>query len=126
MICKLLRGTLVAEHALVTGHDRTELDHCRRMWIVTGLTISQPVTMFQCVTVKTALGFGVVLVTGIAPLSDQRLFITVRSRAQLVADGIITGVLCRVSATKCHELGILRCMTVAAAGTGICRMRWVT
>ena len=102
MIDELLPGILVAEHALLTGHDRTELDHRRSMWIVAGQAISQPVTMFQRVTVQTALGFSMFLVTGIAPFSDQRLFITVRCRAQLVAERIITGVLCRVSATKFH------------------------
>jgi hypothetical protein len=63
MIDELLPGILVAEHALLTGHDRTELDHGRSMWIVAGLTISQSVTMFQRVTIQTALGFGMFLVT---------------------------------------------------------------
>ena len=126
MVDELLLGTLVAEHTLLTGHDRTELNHRRGMWVVAGQAISQSVTMFQFVAVQTVLGFGMFLVTGIAPFSDQRLFVIVSCRAQLVAERIITGILCRVSATKCHELGVLRYMTVAAAGTSIRRMCGVT
>jgi len=53
----------MAEHALLTGHDCTELDRCRRMWVVAGQAISQSVTMFQFVAVQTVLGFGMFLVT---------------------------------------------------------------
>jgi len=63
MIDELLLGILVAEHALLTGHDRTELDLCRRMWVVAGLAISQSVTMFQFMAIQTVLGFGMFLVT---------------------------------------------------------------
>jgi len=38
---ELLLGAFMAQHALRTGHDRTELDIGWRMWIMADLTICQ-------------------------------------------------------------------------------------
>ncbi len=36
---ELLLSAFMAQHALLAGHDSTELDHCRSMWVMTDLTV---------------------------------------------------------------------------------------
>ena len=122
MIDELLPGILVAEQARITGPNRAELDRSRSVRVVTCHAVSQFVTMFQFVTVRTSHGFGVCLVTGIAPVSEQWRFVTVRCRAQLVTQSIVACVLCCMFAAGFREVGILADMTVATANTGICCM----
>ena len=122
MIDELLPGILVTKQARITGHDRVELDRSRSVRVVTGQAISQFVTMFQFVAVHTVLGFGMFLVTGITPVSDQWRFVTVRCRAQPVTQSIVACVLCCMLAAGFLEIRILTCMTVATANTGICCM----
>ena len=50
---ELLLGLLVAEHTLLTRHDRTELDGSWSMWVVTCLAISQSVPVLKPMTLQT-------------------------------------------------------------------------
>ena len=61
-----------------------------------------------------------ILVTGVASVSDQWRIITVCRRTQRVSSSLIAGVLRRMSATGCDELGILGLMAVSTAIAGVC------
>ena len=126
-ICdELLLSVFVAQHALLAGHDRTELDHCRSMWVMTDLTVCQSGSVFNPVTIQACHGFGMILVTGIASVSNQWRIITVGRRTQCVSVSLIAGVLRRMSATGCDELGILGLMAISTAIAGVCGMGRMT
>ena len=63
-----------------------------------------------------------ILVTGVASVSDQRLLVAVRRRTQPVAQSLVAGILRRMFTSRILEIGILGTMTVTTSRARVCGM----